>query len=56
MARMGDHDLLISISKTHQGIEIKTLNGNNIKRLQTTLCTDTVTFAAGDLCITAVRA
>lgn len=53
---MCDYNLLISISKIHQGIVTKTLAGNKTKNLQTALCTDTVTFAAGDLCITAVRA
>lgn len=53
---MCDHDLLISISKIHQDIVIKAVTGNKIKKLQTDLCIDTVTFAAGDLCITAVRA
>lgn len=53
---MCDHNLLISISKIHQDIVIKAVTGNKIKKLQTDLCIDTVTFAAGDLCITAVRA
>lgn len=55
LAWMSEHNLPISISKIHRGIVI-TLTGNKIRKVQTALCIDTVTFAAGDLCITAVRA
>lgn len=52
-----DHNLHTFISKVHQDMVIKTLTGNKIKKPPASRpLIDTVTLAAGDLCMTAVRA